>query len=392
MATIKKREGRNGTSYLIRASCGYDAVGRQIMRSMTWRPDPGMSRKAVEKELQRQAVLFEEKCAQGGSAGNVKFETFARSWFDEYANKNLRLRSVDRLHQLEARTYAAIGHIRLDKLNARHIQTFLNDLQEPGTNHNKPQKGLSPKTVRNYHSFISSVLNYAVRMGMLQDNPCRRVSLPPLEHRQKEVYSLEEAQRFLIFLESAPIKYQAFFALAIYGGFRRGEILGLEWKDIDFEHRVISINRTSQAIRGKKPFTDDTKTKESHRSLKLPECVFDVLRKHRADQAQERLRVGAAWHNLDRLFTTWDGEPMRVETPRNWLVKFCQETNQRFLGIHAFRHLNASLLIGAGVDVRTVSASLGHSNTSTTLNIYAHAFAAEQARASEAIAEALKLG
>lgn len=78
MATIKKREGKTGTSYLIRASCGYDTSGRQVMRSMTWKPKPGMTEKQIEKELNRQAVLFDEKCsAQGMGNGNVKFQTFA---------------------------------------------------------------------------------------------------------------------------------------------------------------------------------------------------------------------------------------------------------------------------------------------------------------------------
>lgn len=133
MATIKKREGKTGTSYLIRSSCGYDTSGRQVMRSMTWKPKPGMTEKQIEKELNRQAVLFDEKCsAQGVGNGNIKFQAFAEQWFKEYAEPNLRPRTVARLHQLEERTYQAIGHIRLDKLTARHIQRFIDNLGEDG--------------------------------------------------------------------------------------------------------------------------------------------------------------------------------------------------------------------------------------------------------------------
>lgn len=89
MATIKKREGKTGTSYLIRSSCGYDTSGRQVMRSMTWKPKPGMTEKQIEKELNRQAVLFDEKCsAQGVGNGNIKFQAFAEQWFKEYAEPN----------------------------------------------------------------------------------------------------------------------------------------------------------------------------------------------------------------------------------------------------------------------------------------------------------------
>ena len=455
MPTITKR----GDTYRIRAYCGYDAKGKQVCRSTTWKPAPGMTPKQIEKELQRQAVLFEEKCSGQGWGGAVKFETFCDQWFEEYAQKTLRLRTVARLHQLEARTYAALGHIRLDKLTPRHIQTFINDLGKEGVSEREghakakvdllallseqnlnqkqlaekagvsrstissacrgdsvtvstakkiskafgkeaaalfsttaPKTVLSPKTIRNYHNFVSSVLSYAVRMGMIQHNPAQNVTLPPMERKEKECYTLEEAQAFLESLEKAPTKYRAFFVLAIYGGFRRGEILGLEWPDLDFETCVVRIRRTSQYVKGPGVFTDTTKTTQSQRSLKLPAAVFDVLRQHRAEQAQERLMLGDQWHDTKRLFVGAFGEPMNPNTPYHWLERFCKETGQRFLGVHHFRHLNATLLINSGTDVRTVSASLGHSQVTTTLNIYAHTFAEAQARAGEAVAEALALG
>lgn len=128
MATITKR----GDTYRIRSYCGYDANGKQVIRSTTWKPSPGMTPKQIEKEAQRQGVLFDEKCSGQGWGGSVKFETFCKQWFDEYAAPSLRPRSVARLHQLEARTYAALGHIRIDKLTPRQIQTFVNDLGKPG--------------------------------------------------------------------------------------------------------------------------------------------------------------------------------------------------------------------------------------------------------------------
>ena len=455
MSTITKR----GDTYRIRSYCGYDANGKQVIRSTTWKPAPGMTPKQIDKEVQRQAVLFEEQCAGQGYCGNIKFEIFAKQWFQEYAIPNLRPRTVDRLHQHEGRTYAALGHLRLDKITARHIQSFINDLSKPGISNrtgqahakvdlpallrernmtqkqlaeladagrstissicrcgslstdtakkiakaltrdaaslfimDTPNEGLSPKTVRNYHAFISSVLTYAVRMGMIQNNPAHNVTLPPMERTEKECFTLEEAQRFLDSLETAPTKYRAFFVLAMYGGFRRGELLGLEWPDIDFDNHVLNIRRTSQNTKERGTFTDTTKTTKSKRSLKLPGAVFDVLRIHRAAQAQERLLLGDQWTDSLRLFTNATGEPMHPNTPYSWLKKFCAETGQRFLGVHQFRHLNATLLISSGTDARTVAASLGHSQVSTTLNIYAHTFAEVQARASEAIADALELG
>lgn len=389
MANIRKREGRNGPSYQIRSSCGYDIHGKQIMRTMTWKPAPGMTPKQIEKELQRQAVLFDERCAAGATGdGGMKFEAFCGVWFKEYAEPKLRPRTVDRMHQYEARVYASIGHIRLDKLTTRHIQSFINSLGKKGVNANTGGE-LSPKTVRNYISFVSSVLEYAVKMGAIQDNPCRRVSLPSLEQKEKEVYTLEEAQRFLDSLEEAPLMYQVFFTLAIFGGFRRGELLGLEWPDFDFEAQTVAIRRTSLYTKERGIFTDTTKTRSSQRTLKLPASVFTVLRRYRTEQAQQRLMLGDLWTAGNRLFTNTDGGLIHPNTPYGWLKRFCSQTGQRFLGVHTFRHLSASLLIESGADVRTVSAMLGHSQSSTTLNIYAHSFDEAKARAGEAVGELL---
>ena len=378
---------RNDT-YKITVSCGYDTTGKQIRRHMTWKPAPNMTKKQIEKELQRQAVLFEEQCQGLAASANIKFETFAEQWFEEYANVKLKERTKQRYKSLCPRTYAAIGHLRLDKITTRQIQAFMNNLGENGINQ-RTGGGLSPKTIRHYHSFISTVLDYAIHMGMLNNNPCRRVILPPMEQVERDCYTLEEAQQFLDLLQNEPVKWLAFFTLAIYGGFRRGEILGLEWKDIDFKTGLIHICRTSLYTKEKGTYTDTPKTKGSVRTIKLPLCVMDVLKRHRAEQNMERLRMGDQWHNHDRLFTQLNGEPLGASAPYAWLQKFCKRTGMRFVGIHSFRHLNASLLINSGVDVRTVSASLGHSNTSTTLNIYAHTFAEAQANASEAVANAL---
>lgn len=383
MATIRKREGKRGLSYQIRSSCGYDIHGKQVVKSMTWKPPAGMTVRQMEKEVQRQAVLFDERCAAGATGdGSMKFEAFAGLWFREYAEPKLRPRTIELYHRQEPRTYAAIGHIRLDRLTPRHIQDFINGLGANGQNKNTGGK-LSAGTVRTHYSFVSSVLDYSVKMGVIQDNPCRRVTLPPLEHKEKEVYTLEEAQRFLDSLEGAPLQYQTFFTLAVFGGFRRGELLGLEWPDIGFEAQTVTVRWTSQYTKERGIFTDTTKTKGSQRTLKLPPGVFVILQRHKADQAQQRLLLGDRWTAGNRLFTNTDGGLMHPNTPYGWLKDFCARTGQRFLGIHMFRHLNASLLIGGGAGVRSVSAVLGHSRASTTMDIYAHSFAEAQARASD---------
>ena len=224
---------------------------------------------------------------------------------------------------------------------------------------------------------------------MLTDNPCKRVTVPKGEKKEKDIYTLEEVAHLFQLLETAPLKYRVFFTLAIYSGFRRGEMLGLEWKDIDWEHNVISVRRTSNYTASKGIYTDTTKTKKSQRSLKFPQSVMDLLREYKDEQDEERVKLGTKWQDYDRLFVKWDGRPMNNNTPYFWLKEFCEENNFRFCDIHSLRHFYASALINEGVDAATVSGALGHSTITTTTSIYCHVFNQAQARAGDAIASVL---
>lgn len=384
MATIQKR----GDSYSIRVSCGYDSKGKQVIQSMTWKPEPKMTQKQIEKELNRQAVMFEEACNHGYQSKAIKFEVFAEEWFEEYAKPNLRNTTYERMLQLRKRVYAAIGHMRMDKITPRQIQAFVNSLSKEGANE-RTGKPLAPKTIRHNLSFVSDVFAYAVKMGVVSDNPCAKVTLPKNEQTEKKIYTPEQVQKFLTLLNDEPLKYRTFFNLMIYSGFRRGEMLGLEWKDVDFENNIISVRRTSNYTAKKGVYTDTTKTRKSQRTLKFPQEIMDMLKEYKTEQDEQALKCGDKWVETDRLYTKWNGEPMQNGTPYFWLGEFCEKHDLPFYGLHSFRHLFASLLVNQGVDIVTVSGALGHSTVSTTSNIYCHMLEESRAKVSDAVSSAL---
>jgi integrase len=385
MATIRRRP--NGT-YEIKVSCGYGVDGKQRNQYKSYKPEPGMTKRQIEKEVQRQAILFEEDCKRGQITAAVKFETFAEQWFEEYAKVNLRPTSYARMKQLTKRVYPAIGHKRLDKITARDIQKFITDMLTNGRNLNNG-KPLSRKTAVHHLSFISDVFSYAVRMGMLCDNPCRRVFVPKQEQEEKQIYTIEQVKILYENLKSEPMKYQAYLLLSIYSGYRRSEMLGLEWKDIDFEHDLIHVRRTSQYTSEKGIYTDTTKTRKSKRVSKMPASIMNLLQQFKADQNEEARRLGTKWEDYDRLFTKWNGAPMNPQTPFEWLKGYCERIGIPFRNIHSLRHLHASLLIFEGVDVVAVSEDMGHSVVGTTLNLYSHMFQEVKARNCDAISNAL---
>ena len=175
----------------------------------------------------------------------------------------------------------------------------------------------------------------------------------------------------------------------IYCGLRRGEVLGLEWKDIDFETGICSIQRTSQYRGlGVGIYTSTPKTKSSHRCLKLPNALLTILKRFKFEQNGDIVRASDAWHPTDRLFTQWNGLPMHPARPYNWLLRFCEREKLPFKSLHSFRHAFATEMITSGqIDVKTVSSILGHSEVSTTLNIYTHEVQKVTAQALDFVSE-----
>ena len=117
-------------------------------------------------------------------------------------------------------------------------------------------------------------------------------------------------------------------------------MLGLEWKDIDWENGIISIKRTSNYTPERGIYADTTKTKKSQRSRRYPKLIFDLLKEYKSEQDEERRRIGSKWVDHDRLFVKWNGEPMNNQTPYGWLKELCEKHNLRFCDIHSFRHPN----------------------------------------------------
>lgn len=223
MATIRKR----GDSYQIMVSCGYDTKGAHKEQTMTWKPEKGMTERQIQKELNRVAVKFEESCISGQITSTVKFEDFAEQWFKEYAELKLKPKTIEGYRWMSKRIYKAIRHLRLDKITARDIQKFILEMTEEKRcdGRNKRNGRLSAKTIKLHISMISTIFDYAIKMQLLRNNPCRAVTLPKPDGEKREVYTLEEIQQLLDLFQKEPeenFKYVLFYTLAIYTGFRRG--------------------------------------------------------------------------------------------------------------------------------------------------------------------------
>ena len=405
MANITKRMTKSGAAYRIKVSLGYDETYKQITKSMTFKPKPGMTERQIKAELNRQAVLFEEKTKQeyaehlrrvemgldddtSLTARRVRFEPLAEEWIELMETTHeMKPATIIRIKTMRERTYKAIGNIYVDVLNYRQIQKFITSLAKKGVNKHTGG-GLSQKTQKHYVTFISDVLSYARTCGLITDNPCTKVKTVKTCEKEKEIYSLEELKTLLNLInEKADLQHRVMFNLLAYCGMRRGELMGLEFKDIDFENNTLEIVRTSNYQNGDTGiYTSTPKTKSSIRELYLQPELVKLIKEWQQEQQETAEKCGDLWAYSDRLFINWRGEPMRPYYPYKWLKDFCEKEHVPFKGLHSFRHTVATQSIVNGADVSTVSAILGHSTVSTTLNIYTHAVRKAKAKAANLMA------
>lgn len=377
MATIRKR--KDG-SYDIAVTVRYHS---------RWVPPEGIDEADQLQLVNQQAALFEAQCQQEQlriTGSNVKFRIFTEDWFAHIAPAQCKTRTIIEYKRYAKRAYAEFGEIPINMITKQTLQSYVIHLQEQKDP--RTDSPISAKTVKNYILFVSSVFSYAVKTGLLQHNPCHDLFLPKVRKKEPRILEKQEAVRFLDLLlhePDVPMKYRVFFTLAIFNGFREGELLALEWhRDIDFENSIININKASIYLKkdGIRSFLDDDpKTEKSKRSAKQPEFIMELLRSFRLDQMEQRCHFNGEWKDCDRLFLNDRGQPLVPSAPLRWLQRFLKRHNFPNVNVHSLQHFFASALITSGIDVKTVSELLGHSSTTTTLGIYAHSFQVARAKA-----------
>ena len=390
MAQITKKTNKKGeTVFQIRVSCGYDYKGRQRTKSMTYKPK-AKSPKQIEKEVQKQAILFEQQCSEQPLQQKIKFADLADEWLAfEMEKGKLKIGSLEVYKGLRERTYNYLGHMYIENITRKVVQKFIFALAK-GADGKKP---LKQKTQKNYLAFVSNAFTYAVKNEYIKESPCKAIEVTETESEERDPYTLDEEVALLKKLDEreVPTHYKVFFMLLIHLGMRKGEALAIEWKDIDLDAKSVFIRRNSQYRNSRTGvFTTLPKTKGSIRCLKLPDEIIDLLPKLKAEQEELKRNVGDNWVEHDRLFTTWNGEPMRPNRPYTWLQKFCERENLPFKGLHNFRHALVTNLVHERTDVATVSSIVGHSNPNITLGIYTHEIKEATARGCDTISNLLK--
>jgi integrase len=302
---------------------------------------------------------------------------FAQEWLDTVKPPYRKPKTYQAYESaMRVHIVPSIGKVKLTKLEARHLAALISKLLE---------KGLSLESVRTYFRPIHTMLEKAVRLGLVPRNVASLVELPRLSKRDMPMLRASEVNRFLE--EAKMSRLEALFALAITAGPRQGELLGLTWDNVDMESGEIKIMRALQRVDGQFVLTE-TKTKGSVRTIVLCDVALEALKRHQLGQLEDKLKAGRRWSNDHNLvFTSTIGTPLdRTNLRRMEFVPLKERSGlSPAFRFHDLRHVAASLALGQGMPIPLVAEMLGHANATTTLRVYAHVIPGSQRQVADAM-------
>lgn len=357
---------KNGRYYAV---LNYRNAGGQ--RKTKWialgLPEKGNKRKA-EAELARLRAEFEPPKEVGDLSSDMLFADYLLEWL-EIAKGRLAVATYSSYAAMIKKPvgpYFRQRNLTLRELEARHLQMFYSEML----------RKVKPNTVIHYHAIIHSALKYAVKTDMLVQNVADKVDRPKKNSFQPVFLSAEEMQKMFEALRGTKLELPVL--VAAFYGFRRGEVLGLKWDAIDFERGTISVIRTVTTITldGKQTEIEQqsAKTKSSLRTLPLIGSFREYFLQVKEAQELNKQICGSCYnHEYDGfVFVDELGERMRANYLTSAFPKFLESHGLRRMRFHDLRHSCASLLLANGVPLKHIQEWLGHSDFTTTANIYAH--------------------
>lgn len=376
----------------------FDKSRHSKVATKTWKPDKKYTPKQLEKELIIQTDRFKQELKIANAKPNdpknrLTFQEFSEKWMKEFVEPNLRATTAQGYKCYLKRINEGIGDIYIDELTPIQINQFLLNLREEGVNLNDKtmKSGLSSKSIKNFHSCISSAMSTATDWKLIESNPMDGVAAPKVSKTKVRSLDKESVEKLFAALENEPLKYNLFIRLAILSGMRRGEMMGLKWSCINFKNKTITISKTSLYTPSMGVFEDITKNEESNRIIKLSDSIFELLEVYKREQDNKKDKLGNQWVDNGYIFTQWNGIPMHPNTPYTWFVRFQKRNGLEHCSIHMLRHTTATLLIMNGINIKLVSGRLGHTNTSTTANTYADYIKEADEIVADALDNVLKL-
>lgn len=274
----------------------------------------------------------------------------------------------------------SIGRVKLKNVNALHLQRLYRE---------RLDSGLSGSTVQKIHHVLHKALTQAMRWDLIPRNPADAVKAPTPTPKEMHPLSVLEARQLL---EAARgDRLEALYVLAIHTGMRRGELLALKWADVDLDLTTVRVRRKLTRGEDGRGYVVGAATKSGKgRHVQLTPHAVEALKRHRARQAKEKLKVGGLYRDQDLVFAGEGGNPINPSNLRNRSFKpLLERAGLPRITFHDLRHTCASLLFQRNVHPKFVQELLGHASVAITLDTYCHMLPGMGSEAADAIGEAL---
>lgn len=309
-----------------------------------------------KKELKRLYQQFEDECKERPDS-DITVRELVEAYIAHCKLMGRKATTIRGYDTAAERLYALLGDTLARDCTTGRIEKKIAVMVD---------NGLSAKTIKNTINLLSAAYRHSIKVGQLAENPCDRLTLPKGEPRDIRILYLDEIPKFLEAIADEEIDNRVAFMLALFMGLRRSEILGLKESDVDIVNGLLNVHNTRHRVDGEN-VEQTTKTKRSTRVLAIPDVLLIELAKLLESHRQ------FPYEKTDYLI--WDfGEPINPQTLASRLVRLEAEKGLPHVTLHGLRHTYASLLHSQGVDMANISAELGHSNLTTTANLYTHRF------------------
>lgn len=371
-----------------------DEYGKRIRKTKVTR---ATTKRAAEKEL----IMFEAEILKNKPTNKkesrIKFGEFSTQWLNNYVDHNLeQTTKLNYRNYVEKRINPVFKNLYLDEIETIQLIKFINELTEL----KNPKKPAGQATKVYTYRVLRSLFQKAKEWYGIDPNPMDNVPKPKeTSITEVDTYTEEESRQIMYAVQNEDIQFRLLITLAFTTGMRRGELSGLEWKNVDLEHSVIHIKQSIPLFIDGKPHIKEPKTKGSTRSIVIPEYVAEELKQYKNVWLDWREKYSDIWYpDGDFLFCNTRykqsmGKPLLPKTLREKWQDFIKIRNShiRYIRFHDIRHTSVSILINRGIHAKIISERLGHTKIATTMDVYGHLMKTAEQKAASTLEEVLRV-
>lgn len=404
MATIQEKiKNKKIISFKFKACLGRNEEGKQVFKCHTWYPPEGLTPAKCRKEAARAAAAWEIEAKQVYSLQKEEKQQPAHEpppiyTFGRFVNEVwIPLCVRDGSHRpATVAMYTNILKLILPRfedyliheITAVQISQYLVWLRnEYRTARGKP---LAEKSIRHHYNILSMIFNYAEKQDIVTKSPMKKVDAPKVRRKAVDALSEKEAQQFFIALGNCSLDFRCILQVLITTGLRRGECIGLQWQDIDFQNATLKVQRSATYTPETGVVVSEPKTPNSIRTIPVMKSTLALLKQLQKEQMAQHpttiLSRAFVFPSEDSLF-----EPRDPNAVTKHMKRFIRAAGLPDVSPHDLRHTCASLLLSSGADIKSVQEILGHADARTTLNFYVKADLKQMRMATEKYAAAFNL-